>query len=563
MTSYVGNILASIATQYLPIEDMSVKLTVGLMINELTNHVISYSRNKISESLVNPCKKKDVTVKISNVQNNPIYYKLEEYMVNKFYDEIMDCNFIPKNGDINISLKPSSFKRRVEDKFKNHIVYLSLEEINKEYFIIMEIKNVKDIKIYNEYITTVSSDIDKQVSRLLKIHKPNIVKSKDDTHVSWNTVYVTTNKTFKNTIVADDVKKDLYDDIHWFINSEKYFAEKGIPYKRGYILEGEYGTGKTSILKAISNEYKLNIFSVDLDNIETNAQLLKLITDINYMIRNQKYMLVFEDLDRSPFIKKLNRDRYDYCNEGNTSKLTITTFINILDGLVETTGRLLFFTANDLSQLTRNKVIIRPGRIDKTVRITYCNLSQIYRITQLFFPELGIEESRIKPKENLSPAHYIQFLQLNINDTSKIVDYLYEKDKESIKIFDDDNDNKEIKSLDNLKINLRRKNTAKNPRKIKFARKTILKTKKMLDNWDQSKVDLENKIKKLEKYVEKSKKKKKKITKKIKKRVKKTKKVVKRVNNIEKSENEIILKKLNNIDTIFTGIDDELIGDML
>src|SRR5207247_86720 len=138
-------------------------------------------------------------------------------------------------------------------------------------------------------------------------------------------IFSPTNKNFKNTILTKIAETDLYDDIAWFINNEKHYSEKGLPYKRGYILHGPPGTGKSSIIKAIANEYRMDIFNIDLEIIKTGNHLTKLMTDINYRVKNRKYILAIEDIDRSPL---LNTNQNIYYSDNHNDKLNICTFIN-------------------------------------------------------------------------------------------------------------------------------------------------------------------------------------------------------------------------------------------
>ncbi len=52
-----------------------------------------------------------------------------------------------------------------------------------------------------------------------------------------------------NTIVMDPgMKANLLDDVKEFLVSEKWYADRGIPYRRGYMFYGFPGTGKTSFV---------------------------------------------------------------------------------------------------------------------------------------------------------------------------------------------------------------------------------------------------------------------------------------------------------------------------
>ncbi len=52
-----------------------------------------------------------------------------------------------------------------------------------------------------------------------------------------------------------DIKKDLIDDMEQFISSRDWYRKKGLPYRRGYLLYGEPGCGKSSVILALAGEF--------------------------------------------------------------------------------------------------------------------------------------------------------------------------------------------------------------------------------------------------------------------------------------------------------------------
>ena len=219
-----------------------------------------------------------------------------------------------------------------------------------------------------------------------------VQKTEKFSNVSWDTIYIKTNKSYKNTIVNENIKIDLYDDIQNFLDNEEWFTNKGIPYKRGYLLHGPPGTGKTSIIKAVANTHQLPIFNLDLSSVKNNADLLKLVTDINYLSNNKKYIVTIEDIDRCPLFS----NSYDRFRQLEKNTLSIDCLLNVLDGIMETHGRLFFMSANDTTPFDKIKdVLFRPGRIDKQLNISYCSKTQISKIIANFY---DLKEETINDK---------------------------------------------------------------------------------------------------------------------------------------------------------------------
>ncbi|KAF9552915.1 hypothetical protein CPC08DRAFT_788825 [Agrocybe pediades] len=72
------------------------------------------------------------------------------------------------------------------------------------------------------------------------------------------------------------VKEMLLDNARDFLASKKWYADRGIPFRRGYLLQGVPGSGKSSLIRALAGELALDIYVVSLsaswisDNTLTN-----------------------------------------------------------------------------------------------------------------------------------------------------------------------------------------------------------------------------------------------------------------------------------------------------
>ena len=68
---------------------------------------------------------------------------------------------------------------------------------------------------------------------------------------------------FSSVILDRGIAENIKNDILEFLQSSKWYLERGIPYRRGYLLYGPPGTGKTSFITALAGL-----------NLENNIQFI-------------------------------------------------------------------------------------------------------------------------------------------------------------------------------------------------------------------------------------------------------------------------------------------------
>ncbi len=55
-------------------------------------------------------------------------------------------------------------------------------------------------------------------------------------------------------------------DARDFLASEEWYADRGIPFRRGYLLHGVPGSGKTSLIHAVAGALGLDIYVISLSS---------------------------------------------------------------------------------------------------------------------------------------------------------------------------------------------------------------------------------------------------------------------------------------------------------
>jgi len=85
----------------------------------------------------------------------------------------------------------------------------------------------------------------------MKQDNKNTIKIYNGTDVYWNFMGEKLKRPLNTVYIPQKDKKFLMDDIQWFHDNAEWYAQRGIPYHRGYLFSGERGTGRTRIIKAI------------------------------------------------------------------------------------------------------------------------------------------------------------------------------------------------------------------------------------------------------------------------------------------------------------------------
>lgn len=159
-----------------------------------------------------------------------------------------------------------------------------------------------------------------------------------------------------HSVVLDpEVGRILRVDFETFLEREPWFRRHKFPFRRGYLLYGPPGNGKTSAVRVMASHPALTPMTIDLSKEDvSNEQLTQLFESAGQQAPS---LVIFEDLDRL-FGKE---------NTGNNkSHITFQHLLNCLDGLVSQDGVIVVATANDPKSLDA-AILRRPGRFDRSV----------------------------------------------------------------------------------------------------------------------------------------------------------------------------------------------------
>ncbi|CAK7228663.1 hypothetical protein SCUCBS95973_006954 [Sporothrix curviconia] len=250
-------------------------------------------------------------------------------------------------------------------------------------------------------------------------------------------------------ILNDKVKADLVADVADYLDpaTRRWYANRGIPYRRGYLLYGPPGTGKSSLSVSLAGHFNMNIYIVSLNGVAATEETLAVL--FNDLPR--RCIVLLEDIDTAGLThtrgsssddkdkdgkdgdgdddnddddsdsdsdssdssdssegeggevdengekkKVAEGDKTDATESTSKSKsskdkdkagrLSLSGLLNILDGVASQEGRILIMTTNHVEKL--DKALIRPGRVDMLVKFDRADRLMVQALFQSIFATL-------------------------------------------------------------------------------------------------------------------------------------------------------------------------------
>lgn len=182
-----------------------------------------------------------------------------------------------------------------------------------------------------------------------------------------------------SVVLDSGVSESIVDDVRDFISSFSWYRDRGIPYRRGYLLHGPPGCGKTSFIFALAGELEYSICVLNLsDRAMSDDRLQHRLADAP-----ENSIILLEDIDAA-FISREESSVSEAAYKG-LNRLTFSGLLNAIDGVTSTEGRIVFMTTNYVERL--DSALIRPGRVDNIQFIGHCTQHQLQTMFTRFYPD--------------------------------------------------------------------------------------------------------------------------------------------------------------------------------
>lgn len=267
------------------------------------------------------------------------------------------------------------------------------------------------------------------------------------THLIYTKHKFQTTRNFDN--VFFEQRDKVYNHFQFFLNRKDWYEKKGIPYTLGFLFHGDPGCGKTSSVKAIANSAHRHIINVQLSEIKTKSQLRHLFFNDEihvydgtkserYTIPVHERLYVIEDIDamgdavlerkwKKPEVPKEQQKKTgdpwaDREEEEFKEPIDLSFLLNLLDGTLEASGRILVISSNFPERIDR--ALIRPGRIDMIVHFKKCNCEILREMVNSFCDKELEDWTTPELDYKWSPAEVNQILFRNFGSPEKAIEEL-------------------------------------------------------------------------------------------------------------------------------------------
>ena len=244
---------------------------------------------------------------------NQIFDAAQVYLINKIYDATEDppriniCSSTKRVRVSKTSRKKMKFtvandnEEEIVDTFQKNpegpqvqlkwrffskesspgYVKLSYEVTFKKEFVNM---------VFNSYLPHILEEAN-TINEKVKIVKLYNANPRDG---SYSSVDLEHPATFETLAMDPKLKQEIKDDLERFTSRKEFYKKVGKAWKRGYLLYGPPGTGKSSLVAAMANYLKFDIYDLELTSISRDSDLKKVL-----LTTQNRSIVVIEDIDRS------------------------------------------------------------------------------------------------------------------------------------------------------------------------------------------------------------------------------------------------------------------------
>ena len=240
----------------------------------------------------------------------------------------------------------------------------------------------------------------------------------------WAAIRVRTDHVLR---FPDSASDHVIREIETFWEQEDSFIAHGIPFKRGILMHGPAGSGKTTSVRVIALEVvKRGGYVLEYSGVST---LISALRQLRCIQPETPVVVLMEDLDSIL----------------DTSQSGQSAILNMLDG-VESVHKVVFLATTNYPERLDPRIIDRPSRFDRRVEIKHpVAASRKMYLETLARPEDDIDlDEYVKASRGMSLAHLKELfvatviLKNGFEDTVETLKTMHSRSSRPNSINDDD-----------------------------------------------------------------------------------------------------------------------------
>ncbi len=195
------------------------------------------------------------------------------------------------------------------------------------------------------------------------------------------------------------VRTMLKDDFESFFERQAWFRANKLPFRRGYLLHGPPGNGKSTAVRAMMSSRGLTAYTTRFFDSQIDDSDLDHLFEL--AVKNRPSMVLLEDLDRA------------FPRTGETkSRISLQQLLNNLDGVGTGEGVIVVATANEPTILDP-AILRRPGRFDRVVHFPNPSIELRQQYLQQLNPGLPARQLKLSVEES-EGLSYAQLREVHI-----------------------------------------------------------------------------------------------------------------------------------------------------
>lgn len=208
--------------------------------------------------------------------------------------------------------------------------------------------------------------------------------------------------------------KKLHDNVKQFLDNKETYDKYGLLYKYNVLLEGPPGTGKSSMILAVAQEFNLPIFVIDA-NTDLKSALRSQVDSGKSQYTKRPFLCIIEEVDLL-----LCKDEIDsYTGNRYTKDEYINALMQFLDGMNTNEYCISIITTNNVNQIDPR--LMRAGRIDLRIHCGFLTRRESYAFKEKFSLtneefEYVLSQADVEDNECYSPAKLENLIMNYIKD---------------------------------------------------------------------------------------------------------------------------------------------------